>query len=225
MLNVGAGAGSYEPAGLELVALEPSGTMLAQRRADAAPAVQGVAERLPFGDGAFEAVLAILTLHHWVDPEAGLAELARVAPLQVVVTFDPEVSAAFWLHRDYLPALADLEASQASLATVRDHLSVRSVTELPVPRECADGFLGAFWARPERYLDASVRAGSSGLSLLDQGDVDDAMRALASDLEDGTWRARNAGLDDLDALDVGFRLVVAQGPQNAARTRDTLESR
>jgi SAM-dependent methyltransferase len=211
VLNVGAGSGNYEPRTATLVALEPSATMLAQRRPGAAPAIQGVAEQLPFGDGTFDAALAILTVHHWTDPRRGLEELRRVARRQVVVTFDPAATAGFWLHRDYLPELAAHERAQSSLADVLDALEVDRVTALEVPRDCADGFLGATWAAPDAYLDPIARASMSGFALLDPAAVARAMEALARDIDDGTWARRNADLLDRDRLDVGFRLVTAGG--------------
>jgi SAM-dependent methyltransferase len=209
VINVGAGTGNYEPRDATVLAVEPSATMLAQRAAGAAPAVRGVAEALPVADGTFDAALAILTIHHWNDPCQGLRELARVARRQVVVTWDPEASSRHWLHRDYLPELLAHEASLSSLHDVLDVLDARDVVVMEVPRDCADGFLSAQWASPADYLDPSVRAGMSGLSLLDQDVVNDAMARLARDLSDGTWERRNAELAELASLDTGFRLVVA----------------
>ena len=157
----------------------------------------------------------MLTVHHWHDPRLGLAELARVAPRQVVVSWDRTATLAFWLSRDYLPELAEHVAGQSTVDDVLSTLDVREVRPLLVPRDCADGFLGANWARPEAYLDPRARAAMSGLALLDQAVVDRAVARLASDLVDGTWRARNAELEGLAALDAGFRLVVA----GAARPR------
>jgi len=211
VVNVGAGTGNYEPRDREVVAVEPSTTMLAQRPRDAAPAVRGCAEALPFADRAFDAALAVLTVHHWHDPSAGLAELARVAPRQVVVSWDRDATLAFWLSRDYLPELDAHVSGQSTVEDVLDALDVRELRALPVPRECADGFLGANWARPEAYLDPTTRRAMSGLALLDPGVVDAAMGRLARDLADGTWHERNAELDGLDELDAGFRLVVAGG--------------
>jgi SAM-dependent methyltransferase len=209
ILNVGAGSGNYEPRAARLVALEPSATMLAQRARDAAPAIQGVAEQLPFDDATFDAAVAILTVHHWIDPVGGLNELRRVARRQVIVTFDPATTARFWLHRDYLPELGVHERSQSSLADVLDALEVHDVCALEVPRDCVDGFLGATWATPATYLDPVARASMSGFALLDPPAVARAMDALARDIDDGTWAARNAELLDRDSLDVGFRLVKA----------------
>jgi SAM-dependent methyltransferase len=209
VLNVGAGTGNYEPGDRSVVAVEPSSTMLAQRRRDAAPAVRAQAEALPFADGAFDVALAVLTVHHWRDPLGGLAELARVAPRQVLVSWDRDATLAFWLSRDYLPELAVHVAGQSAVDDVVGALDVREMRVLPVPRECADGVLGANWARPAAYLDPVTRGAMSGLALLDPDVVDAAMARLARDLADGTWQARNAELDDLEELDAGFRLVVA----------------
>lgn len=212
VVNVGAGTGNYEPRDRVVVAVEPSVTMLAQRRGGAAPVVRAGAEALPFCDHAFDAALAVLTVHHWRDPAAGLAELARVAPRQVVVSWDRDATLAFWLSRDYLPELEAHVSGQSTVDDVVGALDVRDVRVLPVPRECADGFLGASWARPEAYLDPTTRGAMSGLALLDPGVVDAAMARLARDLADGTWHERNAELEALGELDAGFRLVVAGVP-------------
>jgi SAM-dependent methyltransferase len=214
VLNVGAGAGSYEPAraGCAVLAVEPSLAMLAQRPPGAAPAVRAVAEQLPFADSAFETAMAALTVHHWTDPAGGLQELVRVAPdRQVVLTWDPDVVArAFWFTRDYLPQALERErdsgvwtvdAIAAALAPVR-------VEVVPVPWDCTDGFFGAYWRRPEAYLLPVVRNAISALALLDQDLVDDAVRRLAADLDTGRWAARYADLSAREELDLGYRLVI-----------------
>jgi SAM-dependent methyltransferase len=90
VVNVGAGTGSYEPRDRDVLAVEPSAVMRAQRPPGAAHAVGCVAEALPLGDGAVDAAMAVLTLHHWSDWRAGVAEMRRVAHRQVVVcTWDP----------------------------------------------------------------------------------------------------------------------------------------
>jgi SAM-dependent methyltransferase len=211
VVNVGAGSGNYEPELTRVVGVEPSVTMVAQRPAGAAPCVRGVAEALPFADALFDVALAIHTVHHWRDAGAGLAELRRVARRQVVVTWDPSVNARFWLLRDYVPELADLEATLATLDEVTAALEVVSVSALRVPRGCRDGFLGAHWEDPAAYLDPRVRAASSGLSLLDGSLVDAAMDRLARDIADGSWARANAELEGLASLDTGYRLVVAGG--------------
>jgi SAM-dependent methyltransferase len=211
VLNVGAGSGNYEPCDRVVVAVEPSETMLAQRPDGAAPAVRACAEALPFADHAFDAALAVLTVHHWRDPLGGLKELARVAERQVLVSWDLDATSAYWLCRDYLPEIAELAATLSTVDDVVAVLDVRDVRVLPVPRDCADGVMGAHWSDPEAYLDPTSRGAMSGLALLDPDVVEVAMARLADDLADGTWLARNEQLAELDELDAGFRLVVAGG--------------
>jgi SAM-dependent methyltransferase len=208
VVNVGAGTGSYEPP-LQVVAVEPSAVMLAQRPVGAAPAVRARAEALPFADGAFDAALAVLTTHHWADAGAGLAEMARVAGRQVVLTWDQGFTAQhFWFLTDYLPEAAEREAGLAAAATVSAAWPDARVLPVPVPWDCTDGFFAAYWRRPEAFLVPAVRAGISGLALLDQRLVDDAVRRLAADLDSGAWSARHADLLDRSELDCGYRLVV-----------------
>jgi SAM-dependent methyltransferase len=195
-----------------VVAVEPSLGMIAQRPATAAPVVRAAAERLPFADGSFEAALASLTVHHWTDAAAGLAELRRVAPArQVVLTWDPDVTERrFWFARDYLPeSLArERDLGLAAVDTVAAALSPVRVEVVPVPWDCTDGFYGAYWRRPEAYLLPVVRGAISALALLDEDVVDRAVRRLASDLSTGRWQDRYADLLALDELDLGYRLVV-----------------
>lgn len=210
VVNVGAGAGSYEPADRVVLAVEPSGVMISQRPAAAAPAVRGSAESLPFSDGAFEAALAVLTVHHWSDTRAGLSELRRVARERVVVfTWDP-AHPGFWLVRDYFPDLIEFDRrifpTLADLGAALGHVEVSAV---PVPHDCVDGFLGAYWRRPWEYLDEGVRRGISTFARVD--DVAPRLGRLRADLESGRWAVRNAELLDLAELDLGYRLVVATG--------------
>ncbi len=212
VVNVGAGAGSYEPAGRRVVAVEPSSRMIEQRPADAAPAVQACAERLPFPDNAFDAALAVLTVHHWTDVAGGLAELRRVSRRQVILTWDQAVFARFWLVQDYLPEIAAHERRLACLDRIVEELTASgrtpSVVPLPVPSDCVDGFLGAFWRRPEAYLSESVRSGMSGVALLDQDVVAAGIERLRADLADGHWHRHHVGLLGRAELDLGYRLVV-----------------
>lgn len=212
VLNVGAGSGSYEPDDLRVVALEPSRKMIVQRPMGSAPVVQGVAEDLPFRDGAFDAGLAILTTHHWLDPERGLAELCRVSHRQVVVTWDPDWFATrFWLIRDYLPQVGELERTLPTLDAVTEFCAARSlqldVQPLLVPADCTDGFFGGYWRRPQAYLDADIRASMSGLALLDEDIVERAMQALRTDLETGAWQRRYSDVVQLMQADLGYRLL------------------
>jgi SAM-dependent methyltransferase len=210
VVNVGAGTGSYESQHRQVIAVEPSTTMIAQRPPDAAPIVQGVAELLPFADAAFDAATAVLTIHHWRDFEAGLAEMRRVADRQFVLTFDPQALNWLWLVRDYLPQIATVDAQRLpGIDCVVAALGDVEVRPLPVPRDMVDGMLAAYWARPEAYLDPQVRAGMSILALMDPTIVEAAMARLRSDLNDGTWSRRNVDLFDLDTFDAGYRLLVA----------------
>jgi len=212
VLNVGAGAGSYEPTGRAVVAVEPSLVMIRQRPPGAAPVVRAVAEALPFRDRSFDATLAILTLHHWNDPLRGLAEMRRVASTRVVVfTADIEVWATTWLVRDYFPEIAELDRQRfPSIATVVDALGGAEVMPLPTPEDCNDGYTPAYWKRPGAYLDPLVRSGMSSFAVLPQEITERGLAKLAADLADGTWRSRNADLLDLREYDLGHRLVVAR---------------
>ena len=212
VLNVGAGAGSYEPTDRRVVAVEPSAVMLAQRAAGAAPAVRARAEALPFADRSFDAVMAVLTIHHWSDRARGLAECARVARRRVVLlTWDPEAD-AFWLVRDYLPAFIETDRKQFPRVAAYDGAfgagARVEVTTVPVPRDCADGFFGAYWARPAAYLDPAVRAGISSFAR-QSAETDAGLARLRADLASGAWHARHGHLLAADALDLGYRLVVA----------------
>jgi len=211
VLNVGAGTGSYEPDDRDVVALEPSATMRAQRPAGSAPCVGGVAGGLPFPAGAFDATLTVFSIHHWPDQRAGLDELRRVAPRHVIITFDPGFHNRFWLVRDYVPEAADLPGSwPLPPEAIVEHLGRGTVEPVPVPADCADGFFWAFWRRPEAYLDPTVRAGISGLAQLPDDLVAERMRRLEADLDSGAWHERNADLLERDEVDAGYRLIVAE---------------
>lgn len=209
LLNVGAGTGSYEPAGLQVVAVEPSNTMIAQRGALSAPVVRAVAEALPFASNSFDVVLGVLTLHHWHDLTRGLNECRRVARQRMVfLTWDPHAT-NFWLVDEYFPQILDQARSVfPTMSTLQELMREARVLTVPIPADCSDGFLGAYWTRPEAYLDATVRQGISAFSLV--GNIGPSLDRLASDLKSGAWRARHHALQSVDALDLGYRLVVAE---------------
>jgi len=213
VVNVGAGAGSYEPPETRW-AIEPSQTMIDQRRPGAAPAIQSTAERIPLADGEADAALAVLTIHHWSDLGAGIAEMRRVAGGRVVIlTWDPLVGTSHWLSRDYLPELAAWDATRfLPIEDVAALMGGAEATVVPVPHDCTDGFLGAFWRRPAAYLDPAVRAGISFFAHPDAPSFDAGLTRLRADLESGEWARRNAELLELDELDVGYRLLSAGGP-------------
>ncbi|MEV7886615.1 methyltransferase domain-containing protein [Streptomyces sp. NPDC002817] len=211
VINVGAGTGSYEPA-RTVLAVEPSAVMLAQRPPGSAPAVQAVAEHLPVRDAAADAVMALLTLHHWTDPAAGIAELRRVARRRVVVlTWDQRVfRERFWLVREYLPEAAAFDDNRAvPTDRLAELLGGARVEPVPVPHDCTDGFAAAYWRRPHAYLDAQVRAGVSLLSQPAEDAIAPGLARLADDLATGRWHTRHAELLTRDSFDVGYRLLVA----------------
>ncbi len=208
ILNVGAGSGSYEPASKSVVALEPSRTMIAQRPRGAAPVVQGVAEFLPFRDGSFDAVLGVLTVHHWKDRRKGFSECRRVARSRVVfLTIDFDVCAQFWLF-DYFPELIIDRHIFPGIEQYADLFGAVESISIPIQADCRDGFLGAYWKRPNAYLDPTVRASISTFSKI--GNIDANLTRLESDIKSGTWERRYSSLQDLAALDLGYRLVIAR---------------
>lgn len=206
VLNVGAGAGSYEPTDRSLMAVEPSLEMIRKRSPAAAQAIQASADDLPFDDKSFDASMAILTIHHWPDKKAGLREMRRVTrgPI-VLLTFDPAHRP--WLT-DYLPELAALdEAQMPRMSDYRRWLGSVQVTPVLVPHDCSDGFLYAYWRRPAAYLDAYIRSGSSSFWAISNAEA--GLENLRQDLENGEWQHRYAELLTLDEYDAGYRLVVA----------------
>jgi SAM-dependent methyltransferase len=213
VVNVGAGTGSYEPKGPRVVAVEPARRMIAQRRPGAAPVLQGVAEHLPLADAAVDAALAVLTLHHWTDQPRACRELLRVARRRVVIlTFDPE-HAGFWLTQDYFPVFrADDRQRFPTLPRAAELLGGRVLVDpIPVPRDCVDGFLGCYWARPEAYLDPTVRRSISSFAVADPAAVDAGLKRLEADLTSGRWNeVHGPAVEGQDAYDMGYRLVVAE---------------
>jgi ubiquinone/menaquinone biosynthesis C-methylase UbiE len=214
VVNVGAGTGSYESPGREVIAVEPSATMRDQREPAAAKAIAARAEALPLDDDSVDAALAALTVHHWDDPRRGLTEMRRVARRRVVVfTHDPAQAEALWLVRDYLPEIASLD--QTRFMEIEDLVEAlggaeTSIERLPIPHDCRDGFLGAFWRRPERYLDPAVLPGNSAFMALPPEVLERGLAKLRNDIDSGAWRRRYGGLLSRDQLDVGYRLVIAE---------------
>ncbi len=210
MVNVGAGTGNYEPTDRTVIAIEPSSVMVGQRPRGAAPAVRASASALPLPSGCADVALAILTVHHWDDRDAGLAELCRVAPRRVVVGIDFEVHSRFWLLEDYLPQVGESTRRLGPGAdAVAEAIGATTSIALRVPRDMEDGVLGAYWCRPEAYLDPAVRANCSGLALADPGVIARGVAALEADLSNGAWHRRHGDLSELASIDLGYRLLVA----------------
>ncbi|MFJ4848567.1 methyltransferase domain-containing protein [Streptomyces sp. NPDC088733] len=211
VLNVGAGTGSYEPPDRDVTAVEPSAVMRAQRPTGAAPCVAATAESLPFEDQSFDAAMAFSTVHHWQDPIAGLREMRRVARRVVVFTHDTGDTGwrhRFWLTRDYLPEVAGLVAGRPSVDQLARAIGARMEPVL-IPWDCADGFLEAYWRRPEAYLDEQVRRAVSVWTRVGPEAEQRAVNSLRDDLSSGRWAERNRDLVDLDAAELGLRLLVA----------------
>jgi SAM-dependent methyltransferase len=216
VLNVGAGTGSYEPRRREVVAVEPSAVMIAQRPPGAAPVVQATAERLPFEDSSFDATMVALSDHHWHDRARALHELGRVTRHRVVLfNADPARAEEFWLTHDYLPGFLRLiperyRPSGAWTKELEDVLGRIHVQPVAIPHDCQDGFYGAYWRRPAAYLDPAVREGISVFARLSKPETGEALRRLRRDLDGGAWRARHARLLALDELDLGYCIVIVE---------------
>ncbi len=213
IVNVGAGAGSYEPCDREVLPIEPSERMIAQRPPEHAPAIWGNAESLPLAANSVDAAMACMTLHHWADWRIGVQELRRVARKRVVIfTYDHSYAMQFWLLRDYLPKLARLDrarfpALDEQRVAMGDEVHVETVR---IPHDCEDGFLAAFWRRPRAYLDERIRAGMSIFHLPGAERLLDGLEVLAEDLQTGRWEDRNQEILECEELDLGYRLLVAE---------------
>lgn len=217
VLNVGAGAGSYEPRDRRVTAVEPSATMRAQRPSDLPVAINATAEQLPFSDGSFVASMGTFTVHQWSDLAAGLAELRRVTvaggPI-VLLTCDPDALDRFWLA-EYAPEVISTEARRyPSLATLRRHLGgpeLVDVQEVPVPLDCSDGFGEAYYGRPETLLDPDARRANSAWSFVDAQTAVGYVERLRADLASGAWDARYGHLRTQPTFDGSLRLVIGRG--------------
>jgi SAM-dependent methyltransferase len=206
VLNVGAGAGSYEPTHLEVTAVEPSAAMIQQRPEGNAVVVQAAAEDLPFDDRSFDASMAVLTVHHWSDVGKGLREMRRVTRGKIIIlTCDP-LTSSFWLL-DYLPELGTLDQQQMpSMADFEAALGPVQRISVSIPHDCTDGMLCAYWRRPAAYLDPKVRRSMSSFWRI--GDVTEPLRRLKDDLQSGEWERKYSRFLDQDSCDFGYQLLV-----------------
>jgi SAM-dependent methyltransferase len=212
VVNVGAGAGSYEPRDRDVTAVEPSAAMRAQRPPQLAPAIDATAERLPFGDDSFDAAMATVTVHQWADLDSGLRELRRVSRGPVVIlTFDAEALLDFWLN-EYVPEVVAVERRR--FPTIEHIAEVLGgdvgVTAVPIPIDCVDGFGEAYYARPEAFLDPEVRRSQSGWGFADPEAVDRGVTRLRDALASGEWDERHGHLRSRPEHIGAVRLVVAR---------------
>jgi hypothetical protein len=210
VVNVGAGTGAYEPVDRRVTAVEPSASMRAQRPGSSAPVVAAVAEALPFADDRFDGAMAMVTVHQWRDLGAGLGEMRRVARGPVVVlAFDPEAISGFWLD-DYVPEVtAACRRRDPPIARVRDLLGSARVMPVPIPLDCTDGFIEAYYGRPERLLDPAVRAAQSTWQFVDPVSAESGLARLRTDLATGAWDRRHGALRRSPAYAGSLRLVVS----------------
>jgi SAM-dependent methyltransferase len=208
VLNVGAGTGNYEPPDRDVLAVEPSAVMRAQRPPAAAPCIDAVAEKLPFADGSFDAAMAVLSDHHWADPIAGWREMRRVARRVVVFQWDNELLHLFWLVREYMPEFQRGAHGGPSL-TARAAAIAATMEPVAIPHDCQDGFFAAYWRRPEAYLEERVRRGSSVWAQVGPEVEARVVARLAEDLDTGVWQDRHRDLLALDEAELGARLIIA----------------
>ncbi len=211
VINVGAGAGNYEPEDRDVTPIEPSASMRSQRPSRLAPAIDAIAGELPFPDNSFDAAMAVLTVHHWPDADQGLREMRRVSRGPVVVlTFDGDLVNRLWLN-DYAPDLFAAEARR--YPAIRHFQAVlggtSTVTPVPVPVDCTDGFTEAFYARPAMFLDPAVRASQSAWGFISPAVVERGMADLRRDLENGEWHRKYGAIASHSSYEGAVRLVAA----------------
>lgn len=212
VVNIGAGTGSYEPLGRTVLAVEPSELMIRQRPKEAAPCLRGSAEALPVATASVDAAMAVLTVHHWTDLALGLREMARVARQRaVLLTWVPD-AAPFWLTEDYFPEIAAHDrkifpSAAALVAMLERTIGPVNMAPVPIPHDCIDGILCAYWRRPESYLDAGIRSAMSSFTRID---AEAGLARLRADLSSGRWAERNRHLLALETLDLGYRIVCCE---------------
>ncbi len=208
VLNVGAGTGSYEPEDIPVIAVEPSIEMIQQRGRRSAPVRQAKAENLPFKDASFSHSMTVLSMHHWEDRTRAFQEIRRVTRERfVAVSWDPN-STPFWLTRDYFPEIHELDARIfPRLSELHQSFPKIEVSKLEIPADCIDGFLGAYWRRPEAYLNDMVRVNMSTFSRISK--LNEGVVKLRNDLESGEWALRNSDLLERDFFDAGYRIICA----------------
>jgi SAM-dependent methyltransferase len=213
ILNVGAGAGSYEPSDKYIVAVEPSIVMRSQRSKNGkVPAINAKADNLPFDDNAFDASMAMVTIHHWPDMNKGLKELRRVTKGQVVImTFDPNELDNFW-NVNYFPELIEVEKARYPTIDfiVKSLGGTCEVIPVPIPLDCVDGFQEAFYGRPEAFLEKEVRLSQSAWGFLPEGVEAKLVQSLKADLESGEWDRKYGHFRSQPTFTCALRLIISR---------------
>ena len=212
VLNVGAGAGSYEPTSRVVTAVEPSSSMRSQRPALLSQAIDAVAENLPFPANSFDASMSTFSVHQWKDLAAGLREMRRVTKGPVVImTCEPAELDCFWLHA-YCPEVIDVAAGRyPQPATIAQALGRRSeIKPVPIPLNCADGFNEAYYGRPEMLLDPDARLACSAWSFVEDAAVQRFERTLRDDLQSGRWDQRHGRLRSQPFFEGSLKLIIGQ---------------
>jgi SAM-dependent methyltransferase len=209
IVNIGAGTGSYEPENIELVAVEPSSVMISQRKVGSHRVEQAFAENLPFENSSFSHAMTVLSMHHWQDRARAFREINRVATEKfVAITWDPK-SDPFWLTREYFPEIYEMDKTIfPDLEELADFFDEVTIRPLQIPDDCQDGFLTAFWKRPEAYLNSKVRQAMSPFSKIKN--LSEGLQKLEDDLASGAWARNNRDILDSSYLDVGYRLISAR---------------
>jgi len=209
IVNIGAGTGSYEPDNVELVAVEPSSAMISQRKTDSHRVVKAFAEKLPFENSSFSHAMTVLSMHHWENRALAFSEINRVATEKfVAITWDP-TSDPFWLTRDYFPKIYEIDKCIfPELEELNEHFDEVKMNSLQIPSDCKDGFLAAFWKRPEAYLSSKVRQSISAFSEI-KG-LSEGLQKLADDLASGVWAKSNRAILSSSSLDAGYRVISAR---------------
>ena len=213
ILNLGAGAGSYEPSDKYIVAVEPSIVMRSQRNKNGkVPAINAKADNLPFDDNAFDASMAMVTVHHWPDIDKGLKELRRVTNGQVVImTFDPNELDNFW-NAKYFPELIEVEkARYPTIKFIEKSLGGKcEIVPIPIPIDCVDGFQEAFYGRPEAFLEKEVRLSQSAWGFLPEGIEEKLVQSLEADLKSGEWDRKYGHFRSQPTFTCALRLIISR---------------
>ena len=211
ILNVGAGIGSYEPEDCDIVAIEPSYEMISQRKSSKAVLIQGIAENLPFRDNIFDISMGILTIHHWSDITSGLKEMVRVSRNKIILFTWIGYGNDFWLEK-YIPEIVGIDDELFPTLEELDRIfGGISVETIEIPYDCSDGFMCAYWRRPEAYLDPNVRKAISTFSRMPK--IQNRLDRLQFEIDSGEWRKKHVHLLKKESLDLGYRLVVYEKPR------------